>query len=79
MDVAYESDQPCVLASGGQDGTALLWDASTASIKKVIAGHATGILSIKIMGNQLCTGSMDSFCRVVDVEVCVCAILARSA
>ena len=58
-----------LLATGGSDGTARIWDATTGEQLLVLAGHAGGVATVAFNpdGTRLLTGGGDDTARVWDI------------
>ncbi len=63
-----------ILASGSEDRTVKLWDASTGLCLKNLQGHTNWILSVAFSpnGNILATGSEDQTVKLWDVSTGQC-------
>ena len=66
--VAFGQDDR-TLASGGEDRTIRLWDATTGTLLQVLQGHAAGIISLVFSpdGRTLASGSLDGTILLWDV------------
>eukprot|EP01062_Namystynia_karyoxenos_P065912 TRINITY_DN59967_c0_g1_i1.p1 TRINITY_DN59967_c0_g1~~TRINITY_DN59967_c0_g1_i1.p1 ORF type:complete len:1140 (+),score=358.27 TRINITY_DN59967_c0_g1_i1:135-3554(+) len=62
--VRHLTSHSCTLFSSGKDGTVVVWDTTSWSIKKVLMAHEKTVTNLTLQNNQLCSGSLDKMvCR----------------
>lgn len=69
----FSADGLSVL-TGSEDGHAMLWDAETATRKRILSGHSGGLTSVCFSPGRefVATGSFDQTARIWDLESGVC-------
>ena len=68
MKVCLSPSSPALIASGGLDGSIVLWDMKSAEVSCVYSGHASQVSTLDYADSKLYSGSLDSFVKIIDVE-----------